>query len=78
MAILLAALITVFYVSNVISIDSLLEENQQLKKKYTMLKNKNELLRTRINELQSADRIIKIATEELGMLKPEKIPEKLP
>jgi|GEM_PF-2912626 len=73
--IVLGALSTIFYVNNVMQINSLLKENQSLKKNYKNFKNGNELLRARLNELESAERIIGIATNELGMVKAAKPPE---
>ena len=71
----LLAAMTIGYVSNVMKIDELLSDVQILNKKYEILKNSNEILETNINQLQSADRIIKIAQDELGMIKSEKMPE---
>ena len=73
-----AAVLTVVYVNNVLRIDALLEQTQSLKKNCDLLKNNNELLRARLNQLQSADRIIPIARDELGMIKADKAPEMLP
>jgi hypothetical protein len=74
----LAALSTVVYVSNVLAVDRLLEEVHTLKKQKESVVNKKELLKSRINQLQAAERIIPIATEKLKMIKAEKAPEQIP
>lgn len=73
--IIIGAASTIFYVNNVLQINSLLKDNQQLTKQYKNLRNGNEILRAKLNDLESADRIIGIATKELGMVKAEKPPE---
>lgn len=74
----LGALITVLYVDNVMRVDGFLEEVQKFKKTKLFLQNENEMLRTRLNELQSPERITKIAEENLGMIKMESPPEIFP
>jgi len=69
------AALTIGYVNNVMKIDELLADIQVLNKKYEMLENNNEILKTNINQYQSAERIIKIARDELGMVKSVKIPD---
>ena len=70
-----SAVATIFYISNVIRVNNLLEQNQELKKELMSLRNANELLNSKVIELQSAERITKIAEERLGMIKPTKAPE---
>lgn len=72
------AAMTIVYVDNVVKINSLLKEIYQLEQKSDALRIENELLKTEINILQSPERIIKIAQEELGMKKPTSPPEHLP
>jgi len=74
---LLTASLMILYVSNVLYVDAQLEEMQSMKKIYTSIKNGNELLKTEIIKLESADRIIPLAEKELGMLKPEAPPKVL-
>lgn len=74
---LLSASLMLLYVSNVLYVDAQLEEMQSMKKIYNSIKNGNELLKTEIIKLESADRIIPYAENELGMLKPDKPPKVL-
>lgn len=71
----LAAMFTVLYVDNVIRVDGYLEDIQKMKKKKEYFKNENELLKTKLNYLQSPERITKIAEEKLGMIKIDTPPE---
>lgn len=71
----LAAMFTVLYVDNVNRADKYLEEIQKLKKKKEYFRNENELLKTKLNYLQSPERISKIAEEKLGMIKIDTPPE---
>ena len=75
--IFLSAAIMIFYVSNVIEVKSLLKTNYELKKKKELVENKNQVLITKINELESPERITKIAKENLGMYKNETTPSVL-
>ncbi|MBI5324998.1 MAG: hypothetical protein HZB41_06985 [Ignavibacteriae bacterium] len=75
--ILFSAILMVLYVSNVLYVDSQLEEMQAMKKIYNSYRNGNELLKTEIIKLESADRIIPYAENVLGMLKPDKPPKVL-
>ena len=70
----LAAMFTVLYVDNVNRVDGYLEDIQMLKKKKEFIKNENELLKTKLNYLQSPERITKIAEEKLGMIKTDRPP----
>lgn len=75
--IILSAAIMIFYVSNVIEVKSLLKTNYEFKKKKELVENKNQVLTTKINELESPERITKIARENLGMYKNEITPSVL-
>jgi hypothetical protein len=75
--ILLTATLMLLYVSNVLYVDSQLEEMQVMKKLFNSYRNGNELLITEIIKFESADRIIPLAEKELGMIKPEKPPQVL-
>jgi cell division protein FtsL len=74
----ISALITIIYVDNVFRIDGLLVDIQKIKKKKDFLKNENEMLSTKLNYLQSPERITTIAFEKLGMVRMENLPELLP
>ena len=74
---LLSSTLMLLYVSNVLYVDAQLEEMQSMKKIYKSVKNGNELLKTEIIKLESADRIIPYAEKELGMLKPDRQPRVL-
>lgn len=65
---------TIFYVANVIYINKLLQQNQILDKNYESLRNSNNILKTRLNQIQSPSRIIEIAEKQLGMAKAEELP----
>ncbi len=71
-------LLTVAYISNVISVDNLLKENNKLHKEYNTLLNTNKLLKSELNKLQSAEWINKLAVDTLGMVKSTSLPEVLP
>ena len=65
--ILFAVLVTV-YISNVVTVDSLMIEQIELQREEQLLLQDRETLRAEINMLSSYNRIQKIATEELGLL----------
>jgi tRNA uridine 5-carbamoylmethylation protein Kti12 len=73
--VVLSAVATVIYVSNVISIDALLKTNQDMKRMYETLKDENDVSRRKLNSLQDAGRISQIASTKLGMIKQEIAPE---
>ncbi len=73
-----AAFLVVFYISNVIETDKLLNEIRKLKKDYQTVMNYNEMLRSQVNDLESPSRITGIARKKLGMIKSAKTPELLP
>jgi cell division protein FtsB len=62
------ALFTVLYVYNVMQIDSRMKEVQEMSREYDKLHESNNMLRSKLNQLHSADRIIKIAREEIGLV----------
>ncbi|MCB2206282.1 cell division protein FtsL [bacterium] len=66
MLIVCAVLITV-YISNVVTVDSLMMEQIELEKKEQMLLQDRETLRAEINQLSSYNRIQRIAVEDLGL-----------
>jgi hypothetical protein len=76
--VILTAFATIIYVSNVLAVDKLLEELQILKKQKELKVNINEVLKSKVNQLQSAERIIPLACDKLGMIKPVQAPEVLP
>lgn len=78
LTIFLGALLTVAYVANVINIDNTLSEINALNKNAKYFKNENELLKAKLNYLQSPERIIKIAKENLSMVQSNEPPELLP
>ncbi len=75
--VVLAAGITIFYVSNVVRIDDLLADIHSLEKEQKELKVRSQLLQGEINKLESPDRIITIARDKLGMILPKELPEKI-
>ena len=66
MLIVCAVLITV-YISNVVTVDSLMMEQISLEKQEQMLLQDRENLRAEINQLSSYNRIQRIAVEDLGL-----------
>ncbi len=73
--VVLAAGITIFYVSNVVRIDNMLAEIRELEKEQKILKVRAQYLHADINRLESPGRIIPIAQEKLGMVIPSELPE---
>ncbi len=75
--VVLAAILTITYIDNVFKVNSLLSEIQNLEKQYDEVRTSNQVLITKIIELESVSRITKIAEENLGMMKPSKVPQKI-
>lgn len=75
---LITSAIMVFYVYNVISINKLAEEIRILEKKEKRVEFRKRMVEAEVIKLQSAERICKIAEEELNMVKSEKFPIILP
>ena len=73
--VVVSSAITILYVYNVIKVNTLMKDVQDLSKKYELLKNNNKLLQEKINELESPERIIKIAQTQLGMILNDSVPE---
>jgi len=71
---IVSSVLMILYVSNVIEVKSLLKETIDLKKQAEMVEDKNHLLLTKINELESPERITKIARDKFGMIKAEQTP----
>lgn len=65
---------TVGYVSNVIAVNKLSSERDQMRRAVDSMRILNQSLRTESFRLQSADRIISIATTRLGMIAPPEAP----
>lgn len=70
-----SAVTTIFYISNVLAVNDLLEHTQKLEKQVQELRTSNELLNAKVIQLQSAERITSIAEQKLFMQKPLKAPE---
>ncbi len=73
--ILLAALITIFYVDNVFRVNSLLNDIRKLKQEKEILRMDRDRSRAEIIKLRSAERIIPLAKNKLNMTEPESAPE---
>jgi cell division protein FtsL len=71
---IVSALFTFLYVSNVISVRKLLEHKELVSKRIDSLKAVNETLKTETYRLQSAQRITRIAQERLGLVPPQQAP----
>lgn len=72
--VIVSAVFTVLYVSNVIAVKKLVVESDTLKRRIDSLQAVNESLRTESYRLQSADRITGIAQERLGLIPPPTAP----
>ena len=70
----ISAILTLLYVDNTIKINNLLREIQVLNTGINEEKARNEILKSKIIELESAERITKIAEEKLQLTKPSKMP----
>lgn len=67
MLIVFALLIT-FYISNVVTVDSLMVKQIEMEKAEQILLQERENLRAEINQLSSYNRIQRIAVEDLGLV----------
>ena len=74
----LFALLTIFYVYNVNRVNNLLKEIRNLEHKHELLKNTIDQLKAEVNSLQSADRIIPIARQKIGLINPSYTPIIIP
>ena len=70
----ISAVVMLVYVDNTIKINALLAKIQNQESRIADIKAYNEVLKSRIIELESAERITKIAEEKLGLTKPNKVP----
>lgn len=71
---IVSALFTFLYVSNVISVRKLLDHKELLSKRIDSIRTYNETLKTETYRLQSAQRITRIAQEKLGLIPPKQAP----
>lgn len=74
LTVFVSALITIFYVSNVINVTTLMKQKQRLTNELEVLKNENAALKSELNALQSPSRITRIAQEEFNMTKIDSAP----
>ncbi len=70
----ISSVITIVYVNNVVTVNKLLKENQDRRKELETIRNENAFLKTTLNQLQSPERITRIAQTEFGMTKIETAP----
>ena len=75
---LFASALMILYVDNVRRIDDMYSDIQKNRKLSNKVQNEIDLLRTRLNYLQSPERIMKVAEREMDMIKIEELPEILP
>ncbi|MFM8771442.1 MAG: FtsL-like putative cell division protein [Candidatus Kapaibacterium sp.] len=71
---IVSALFTFLYVSNVIGVRKLLDQKELLNKRIDSIRTYNETLKTETYRLQSAQRITRIAQEKLGLIPPKQAP----
>ncbi len=72
--VVIGALLTIFYVYNVQSVNQLLSEVRDEQKELRKLKIENEQFVSELTKLRSADRIIPIAKNKIGMIDPKEPP----
>ena len=72
--ILVASAITIFYIYNVMQIDSMLLEIRAFEKSYQNLRITKEMVNADMLKMESADRIIPLAETKLGLELPSKLP----
>lgn len=72
--VVVSAISTVLYVSNVIRVNQLLRETDAMRRSIDSLQIVNQSLRAETYRLQSSERITRVATERLGMVPPPKAP----
>ena len=77
-AILFTSALMILYVDNVRRIDDMYTDIQRNRKLSNKIQNEIDLLRTRLNYLQSPERIMKVAENDMDMIKIEELPEVLP
>ncbi len=73
-----AALVLILYVSNVIYTDSLLRQIHQQRKELDNLVDANDLMRLKIGQLSSPERIADIAERKLGFVRLQLAPRFVP
>lgn len=67
----------ILYVINVMYVKSMLKEELRLHKELETIKDRNLLLQSEINKLESPDRISEIVIKKFGMIRSEKPPKVL-
>lgn len=70
----ITAIATILYVSNVLAVNKQSVSNDVLRKKRDSLETLNKSLQTESYRLQSAERITRLATQQLGMMPPPEAP----
>ncbi len=70
----LSAVLVLLYVDNTVKINTLLNDIAKTEKKIQEIKTENEILKSKIISLQSAERITTICKEKFGLHKPSKVP----
>ncbi len=68
---------TSLYVYNVVQIESIMKENRNLERKKAEIEVELEMIRSRIIQMESPDRIIPIAKQRLGMIESDTTPERI-
>ncbi len=74
LGLLLTAVASVLYISNVIAVDSLAAEIGRMEEDYQALLNEQEMVRAQIARLSGLERIRRIAEQEYGMQYSEAVP----
>jgi len=72
--ILIASIVTILYISNLLYVNKLLKDVHELNKDYEEIINTNEVLQSRLAELESPDRIIPYAINRLEMIDSDEAP----
>jgi cell division protein FtsL len=70
----LASVLIVFYIWNKICVNRLVVEVNDFRNQHEKILNANEFLNAEINKKSSLERIVKISTEQLGLIAPKEQP----
>lgn len=74
LTLVLSAIVSVLYISNIIAVNQLAAEIGDLKSAYSTIESANEILRLETNRKSSMDRITRIAAERMNMMYPQQPP----
>lgn len=70
-----AAIVSVLYISNILTIGQLLTQIDRLQAKHQQMQNEKEILSAQINRLSNLERIQELARDQLGLQNPKQLPQ---